>query len=184
MKHHRTQGAWCFDEGRFGLKVWLRRRWCPYGERPQWVYHDHYEWLWLYAAIEPATGSSFFLLLPRVDSVCLQIFADHFGAYVGERKVGLVLDGSGSHTSQEVVWPQVVLPLRLPSYSPELNPAEQVFRHLRARLSNQVFDDLDELEEAITQALGTFWEDPQTLRSLTAYPWWLEATQYFTPSTA
>ncbi len=29
--------AWAFDEGRFGLKVWLRRRWCPYGERPPWV---------------------------------------------------------------------------------------------------------------------------------------------------
>lgn len=169
------------DEGRFGLKVWFRRRWCPYRERPEWVFEDKYEWLWVNAAIEPLTGSSFCLLLPRVDSVCLQIFADHFGAYVGGRKVGLVLDGSGSHTSGKVIWPETVAPLRLPSYSPELNPAEQLFRHLRARLSNRVFESLDELEAAIGDALQDFWEHPRTLRSLTGYPWWLQAAQAIEP---
>jgi len=35
------------DEGRFGLITWLRRRWCPLGERPAWIVQDDYEWLWL-----------------------------------------------------------------------------------------------------------------------------------------
>lgn len=145
------------------------------------MFKDKYEWLWVYAAIEPATGSSFCLLLPSVDSVCLQIFADRFAAHVGGRKVGLVLDGSGAHTSKQVIWPEVVAPLRLPSYSPELNPAEQLFRYLRARLSNRVFENLDELEGAIGDALHDFWEHPETLHSLTGYPWWLQAVQSITP---
>jgi hypothetical protein len=48
------------DEARLGLKVWFRRRWCPKGVRPPWIVEDRYEWLWLYAAIEPRTGESFF----------------------------------------------------------------------------------------------------------------------------
>ncbi len=172
------------DEGRFGLKVWFRKGWCARGERPKWMYESHYEWLWVYVALEPKTGNSFFLLLPRIDSTCLQLFADRFGKYIGERKVGLVLDGAGSHRSGDVHWPQTVDTVRLPPYSPELNPAEQVFRYLRARLSNQLFGSLDALESALTSALERFWEQPQTLQSLTGYPWWLQAIEAIAPSSS
>ncbi len=164
--------------------MWFRRRWCPYGERPEWIYEDNYEWLWVYVAVEPATGNSFCLYLPRVDSECLQIFAHRFGEYVAGKRVGLVMDGSGAHRSTRVVWPAQVLTVSLPPYSPELNPVELVFRHLRAALSNQVFEDLNELESAISQALKHFWQHPEALRSLTGYPWWLQAANTITPSTA
>jgi hypothetical protein len=45
-----------FDEGRFGLITWLRRSFCPLGERPPWIVQDEYEWFWLYAAVEPCAG--------------------------------------------------------------------------------------------------------------------------------
>ena len=60
------------DEARFGLKSWHRRRWCPCGHRPPWVVQDRYEWLWLYAAVEPATGESCCLYLPYLDAGCFQ----------------------------------------------------------------------------------------------------------------
>jgi len=164
--------------------VWFRRRWCPYGERPEWIYKDNYEWLWVYIAIEPATGNSFCLYLPRVDSECLQIFAQRFGEYVAGKGVGLVMDGSGAHKSTRVVWPAQVATVSLPPYSPELNPVELVFRHLRAVLSNRMFEHLEELESVISQALEHFWEHPEALRSLTGYPWWLQAAHAITPSTA
>jgi transposase len=94
---------------------------------------------------------------------------------VAGRRVGLVLDGSGSHRAA-LAWPGHVAPVPLPPYSPELNPAEQVFRALRARLANRVFADLAELEGALTAQLRTFWDRPATLRRLTAYPWWTRAT--------
>lgn len=161
------------DEGRFGLKVWFQRRWCPYRQRPPWLVEDRYEWCWLYAAIEPATGQSFWLLMPGVDSACLQAFLDAFAQQVGEQRVGLVLDGSGAHAAQTLDWPQGIVPLRLPPYSPELNPVELVFRHLRAALSNQVFPDLAALEAAITTALQPFWDEPVALHRLTGFDWWL-----------
>ncbi len=66
-------------------------------------------------------------------------------------------------------------PLYLPPYSPELNPAEQIFRHLRKNLSNVIYTTLDELQNALIDELQQFWEHPTVLLQLTGYPWWVEA---------
>jgi transposase len=76
-----------------------------------------------------------------------------------------------------VQWPQGIEPIPLPAYSPELDPVEQVFRQVRARLSNQVFESLQQLEAAIIEVLREFWEKPQLVIRLTAYPWWVEGIQ-------
>jgi len=44
------------------------------GKRPPWVVEEKYEWLWLYAAVEPRTGASFFLLLPALNGECFELF--------------------------------------------------------------------------------------------------------------
>lgn len=173
MQAEQCQAAWALDEGRFGLKVWFQRRWCPYRVRPVWEVQDRYEWRWLYAAVEPLTGRSFWLLLPGVDSACLQAFLDAFAQHLGQRRIGLVLDGSGAHTAQALTWPAGIVPLRLPPYSPELNPVELVFRHLRAALSNRIFADLAELDAAIALAIQPWWHEPATLQHLTGFDWWL-----------
>jgi transposase len=174
MRRRRRRLGWAFDEGRFGLRVGLRKRWCPCGVRPPWLVHDRYEWLWLYAAVEPATGQSLWLLLPRVTKDWFQRFLEAFGQATSGQRVGLVLDGSGSHRAA-IPWPEHVVPLPLPRYSPELNPAEQVFRVLRPKLANHIFASIAELEDAITEHLQPYWEQPALVRRLTGYPWWIAA---------
>ncbi len=95
---------------------------------------------------------------------------------MGDGRVGIVLDGSGSHRSSQITWPQDLFPLSLPAYSPELNPAEQIFRHLRKHLSNRLFEDLEALQSVLVEELQVFWTDPTVLLSLTSYPWWIEGT--------
>ena len=168
------QRVWAFDEGRFGLRVGLRKRWCPCGVRPPWIVHDRYEWLWLYAAVEPATGQCLFLLLPRVTKEWFATFLATFAQQVGEERVGLVLDGSGAHRAA-IPWPAQVVPLPLPRYSPELNPAEQVFRVLRPTLANRIFPTLAELEATLAAHLQPYWDDPPRIQRLTGYPWWITA---------
>lgn len=172
--------AWAIDEGRFGLKVWFQRRWCPTRVRPSWIVEDQYEWRWLYAAVEPSTGKSFFVLMPHVDGACLQAFLDAFSRTVETGRVGVVLDGSGSHRATEVVWPEQLVRLDLPAYSPELNPAERIFGHLRSRLANRIFADLDDLDAAITRVLQQFWDEPAILQQLTGYDWWIHGIHTIT----
>ena len=64
------------------------------------------------------------------------------------------------------------MPLPLPRYSPELNPAEQVFRVLRPKLANRIFGTIDELEAALTAHLRPYWDQPALVQRLTGYPWW------------
>jgi transposase len=141
------------DEGRFGLKTWLRRRWCPRGVRPPWIVEEQYEWVWVYMAVEPMTGRSVFAFLPSVEDVSLLAFLGEVRRAFGWETIGMILDNASSHRSQHIAWPTGIQPIRLPAYSPELNPAEQVFRYLRQRLANRIFDTIEELEEALVQYL-------------------------------
>ena len=79
------------------------------------------------------------LLLPETTSDCLEVFCRAVRQATGQQRIGVVLDGSGSHRSEQFQWPRALVPLRLPAYSPELNPAEQLFRHLRKQLANRLF---------------------------------------------
>jgi transposase len=75
--------------------------------------------VWLYAAMDPTTGTGVFLLLPTVEGACLELFLQHLRHELGDGPIGVVLDSSGSHRSGQVVWPQDMHPLYLPPYSPE-----------------------------------------------------------------
>ena len=168
--------VFAMDEARFGLKTWHRRRWCPRGFRPPWVVEDRYEWLWLYATVEPATGESFHLYLPRLDGACFEVFLWELRkAYPGEQIV-LVLDGAPGHRSGRVSWPEGIEALPLPPYSSELNPVERLFEELRAKLSNIVFTSVEAMMGTLTEALKPYWETPSALARLTGYGWWLEGT--------
>ena len=63
----------------------------------------------------------------------------------------------------------------MPPYSPELNPAERWFEALRRIFANAIFDTLDDLEAALTEALRPYWQNPARLQRLVGYPWWCGA---------
>ncbi len=101
-----------------------------------------------------------------MDTDCLTLFLDTVREEWPDERIGMVLDGSGSHRSAQVIWPEGIVPLRLPPYSPELNPAEQFFRHLRKRLANEVFATLDDLRDALTRELRRLWAHPKVVTGL------------------
>jgi transposase len=167
--------VFAMDEARFGLKVTHRRLWCPFGSRPPWTHDHQYHWFWLYAAVEPVSGTCFVLFLPHVDGLCFQRFLEEFRKHAGADTIGLVLDNSGSHISGKVRWPDGLEKIPLPPYSPELNPAERWFEALRRIFANAIFDTLDDLEAALTEALRPSWQNPARLQRLVGYPWWCGA---------
>ena len=166
-----------FDEARFGLINWHQRRYCPKGFRPPWVVRRAYEWTYLYAAVDPATGESSCLYLPGMDRLCLEAFLGHLGEAYADHHLVIVLDGAPSHRSEEIAYPENVSLLRLPRYSPELNPAERWFQEFRRALSNRVFEAVELLQEALTEVLEPYWRDSSRLQSLTGYAWWVEAVE-------
>jgi transposase len=166
-----------FDEARFGLINWHRRRYCPKGFRPPYKVRHAYKWTYLYAAIDPTTGESLCLYLPGMDSLCLEAFLKHLGEAYSDHHLLVVLDGAPSHTSSQITLPENVSLMRFLAYSPELNPVERWFQEFRRALSNKIFETVEPLQEALTKALEPYWRDLARLRSLTGFSWWVEAIE-------
>jgi hypothetical protein len=65
----------------------------------------------------------------------------------------MFVDQAGWHSSRELVIPENVVLLPLPSYSPELNPIERVWLHLKERyLSHRLLDDYDAIVDVVCAA--------------------------------
>lgn len=166
-----------FDEARFGLINWHSKRYCPKGFRPPYTVKRAYEWSYLYAAVDPTSGESFSVYLPGMDGLCLQTFLECLSEAYADHHLLLVLDGAPSHTSGQIDVPENISLMRLPPYSPELNPVERWFLEFRRALSNRVFQSVELLQEALTNALAPYWRDPARLRSLVGFSWWVQAIE-------
>jgi transposase len=60
----------------------------------------------------------------------------------------------------------------LPPYSPELNPAEQIWNTLRrGYFANRVFDSLDAATAQAEKGLAEMAIKKETMRRLTNWPW-------------
>lgn len=101
----------------------------------------------------------------------LAAFATAAGAGPGKQIV-LVLDQAGWHSSYDVVVPDHVHLLFLPSHSPELQPCEHLWQFTDAPLINRHFRDVDELEEVQLARCAVLQERQPLIRSATLFPWW------------
>lgn len=166
---------WCEDEHRIGLKPIVRRVWCKKGQRPIITVQHRYEWTYLYGFVCPSSGETFWLLLPRVSTelwnVVLAEFAEAVGAGANKRIV-LVIDQAGWHSSDDVVVPEGLHLVFLPPYSPELQPAERLWSLSDEALVNTHFTNLDALIEAQAERCRSLAEQPEVIRDRTLFHWW------------
>jgi hypothetical protein len=102
-----------------------------------------------------------------MDSGCLQSFLDQLSEAYSDHHLVVVLDGAPSHRSEEIICPTNVDFVRLPAYSPELDPVERWFQEFRRELSNKAFETVELLQEALGQALQPY--SSLTGRNLLAY---------------
>lgn len=166
--------SWCEDEARFGLQPVLRRVWASRGERPVATVAPDYDWLWMYAAAHPSTGESFWLSLPRLDTEMVQLFLDEFAKkYAPEGKqIILCWDGAQAHRARSLRVPERITLVSLPAYTPELNPAENLWPLVKESVANESFKDLGALEKRVCGRVKSISEDRAMISSRLSYHWW------------
>ena len=164
--HGGTVRVFFMDEARFGQQGTTTRVWAPKGSRPSAVKQTRYEWVYLYAAVEPASGESVALQAPHINTGTMSVFLGMLSAALREREHAvLIMDQAGWHKSRKLDVPDTITVLYLPPYSPELNPVERLWGYLRSHyLSNRVYDDYRHLLDAGADA----WQQltPELLRSV------------------
>lgn len=87
-----------------------------------------------------------------------------------KRDLVVIWDGASIHRSAAVKAflsdrPGRVHLERLPAYSPELNPVELVWSHLKRSLKNQVFTSLDELAVAVLEQIRLLEGNPKLMHT-------------------
>lgn len=156
------------DETRLGLHESItRRRITTRGVKPIQPMLPRYEYFWLYGAVDPSSGESFFFELPTLDTPCFQAFLFEFSLAFPDTLNVLVLDGAPPHTAYALVIPDNILLFRLPPYSPELNPVERIWLDLRKHLGSDLPRNLMSLADAAAHAVCTYTKE--TLMSLTHF---------------
>src|SRR3712207_2725505 len=109
------------DEARVGQKGRLCYRWGVRGRRPPGRCDKRFEWAYIFAAVEPATGRDVTLVLPEATTTTMRLFLAQFAAALPEDVHALlVLDRAGWPGPRALGVPPTVTLVPLPPYSPEL----------------------------------------------------------------
>ena len=168
-----TIEVWFQDEARFGQKGTLTRIWSERDNRAYAKRSLGYEWTYLYGSVCPQTGAAHGLLLPYADLEGMQLYLDDFThSRPDDVFTVLICDQASWHTSGKLQLPDHIHLLYLPPKSPELNPAELLWREMRQKhLGNRVFPDVDNMCEEVSTAWRNVIENPQSITSLCGFHW-------------
>ncbi len=130
----------------------------------------------MYGAIEPLSGSSFFMEYSALDSVCFSDFLSKFSRENPKSMNIIFLDGSGGHTAKSVKTPENIILHVIPPCCPELNPEERIWEELKSDTSDEIFKDLDSLRTFLYDKINKLTKN--ILKSLSFYPY---IREYFIP---
>ena len=75
------------------------------------------------------------------------------------------------HKAENLNIPSNIALLFLPPYSPELNPAEKMWRYLKDRIANEAFKTLNDLSNRLGQLIIDL--KKETIKSITALEYYI-----------
>jgi hypothetical protein len=130
--------VWFQDEARFGQQNTTTRILATKGTRPRAVRQQQFESAYLYGAECPATGTTEAIIAPHANS---EYMWEHLTliseATESGRHALVIMDGAGWHQQDLTENFDNLSILKLPPYSPELNPIEQVCNGF-VRMNSQI----------------------------------------------
>jgi transposase len=164
---------WFQDEARIGQQGTVSRIWAETGSCPRAIRQTNYQWTYLFASICPDTGANHGWRMPYANTWTMNLYLKDFSKHLPKNVHALiVMDGAGWHNTKALEIPGNVSILLLPPYSPELNPAELIWRQLRQRkLSNRIYATIDDLEVAVDEAWLWISARHKEISSLCLFPW-------------
>ena len=159
------------DEARFGRITQPTRCWAPAGLRPCVPAQIVRQAIYAFAAVDPQSGSLISLILPTANTDMMTIFLKQVSLECIDSFVIMQVDRASWHCSQQLQVPENIRLIFQPPYSPEVNPAEHLWKELREKhFANRIFPSLDDLQEHLCRSLTELSSQPDRLRSLTYFP--------------
>lgn len=155
------------DESRFGLMTKQKRVLVSKGVKPIGKFQHSYKWLWLWGCFSPITGDSFYWETSHVGSDIFEGFLNSFSMGKPRELKLLIIDNAGFHACQNITIPENIRLIRIPAYTPELNPAEKVWQWMKGKVAMKFFDTTKALQAKITEMVNQL--TPDMIKSITGY---------------
>jgi len=130
------------------------------------------EFRYEYAAISPWDGCLDYMTSEKMNTENMSRFLDQLSETHKQDFMVMGLDGAPSHKCKELKVPENISLVFLPPYSPELNPAEQIWNVLRRDyFANRVFDSLNAATLQAENGLACMASNREALKRLTNWHW-------------
>jgi len=95
----------------------------------------------------PINGDSFVWEINGVDTTIFKHYLEEFSKQNPREYKIIVIDNAGFHACLNIEIPDNIYLLRIPPYTPELNPYEQVWQYIKQRFKNKRFESIDNLKD-------------------------------------
>jgi len=165
---------WAEDEARLGLKPLARRVWALKGTRPTSSGRQRFQSLYVYGFARPATGQSLYLFLPKANAALMGEALAEFARWAdpgGQKVLVVLVDNAGGHVAKALKVPANVRLFRLPSCTPELQPAEHLWPLVREAMGNRGFDHLVALGAKLRRRCDWLAEHPKLVQGAVGFHW-------------
>lgn len=134
------------------------------GVKPVAPFLHRFDNLYLFGAFSPITGDSFLLEMPHCNSQTFQAFIDQMSNQSPEEFKILILDNGAFHHAKSIQLPNNMAFIFLPPYSPELNPAEKMWRYFKNRVRMIAYHSLESLQSKLSEVISE--TTPQIVKSI------------------
>ncbi len=160
------------DEGRFGRISDLFSCWAPDGVRPVIQAQIIRQYTHIFSAVCPNDGESFSLILPYADSEAMEIFLAELSKQYSQYRLVLVMDQAAWHRTSNLKRFENVRIIYQPAHSPELNPVEHLWEHIREKfLRNAYWTSMELLESMLEKILVKVEKSKAIIQSLAGFHW-------------
>ena len=166
---------WLQDEARFGQQNTTTRLWAEKGSRPRAVKQQQFEYAYLFGSVCITNGTSEALVVPYVNKDIMISHLQQISERTSDgRHAVIIMDGAGWHSDDIDSDFNNLTMIKLPPYSPELNPIEQVWSWLRQHhLANKCFTGFDSIVDAVCDAWNDFVSDANRVIKMCTRDWML-----------
>ena len=162
------------DESRFGLKTHIGRCLTARGVKPIVKYQHAFKNTYLYGCFSPVNGDSFVYEIEGTTSEIFYSYICEFSKHKPEELKIIVIDNAGFHSLAKYDIPDNIVFVRIPPYSPELNPSEKIWAYIKQSYKNKVFGSLDNVKKWLHNFVK-YKLSPDTIISITHHKLFLDA---------
>jgi transposase len=116
------------------------------GIKPIVKYQHAFKNTYLYGSFSPINGDSFVYEIEGTTSEIFHQYLVEFSKHKPKELKIIIIDNAGFHSMRNFKIPQNIKLIRIPPYSPELNPSEKIGAYIKQFYKNKVFENLSNVK--------------------------------------